>query len=108
MRNTDQFSIGKHHAGTLVAVIQQDFIPGRRQFVMQGTGGGSHHFAFTPADCHNYEQERCHGMGPDDALVVVMLFNRRCHNSRYADAVASHLHRLRAACFVQKSGVHGQ
>src|SRR5690554_1806590 len=44
---------------------------------------------------------------PDDAFVVVILFNRRCDNTAYTDTVTAHGHGELFTIFIQHLGMHG-
>ena len=56
---------------------------------------------------HQGDVERCHGSGPDDAFVVVILFNGGRHDAGDSDAIATHLHGSTASRFVEDFGFHG-
>src|SRR5690606_15627234 len=47
------------------------------------------------------------GIRPDDALGVVILFDRGGYDAGYADAIAAHDHDLIATFLVQNLGIHG-
>ena len=66
----------------------------------------AHGFAAVVAHRAQHDFERRNRLRPDDALVVEILFDRRAQNTRDADAVAAHFHRLRLAGFVEAGRVH--
>src|SRR6185436_18961534 len=51
--------------------------------------------------------EGCDWIGPDDSALIVILFDRGCHDARHTDAIASHQHRDRAPSVVEHGRAHG-
>src|SRR4030095_6769045 len=52
------------------------------------------------------ELERRHRSRKDNSTLVKILLDRRRDEPCYADAVATHFHRLRFPCFIQESELH--
>ncbi len=105
MRNAQQFHIGEHRARAQSAVVQGSIQAGGKQLVQQGLGGGEHLRVLLGIDHADHHLPRRHRRGPDDAGVVMVLFDRRGHDARNADAVAAHLHHRRLATFVDDGGL---
>ena len=106
MRDADQFHVGEHHAGTLVAIIQQCLDTGGLQRRVQLLRRIAHRSALAHADRHDGDLERRHRRRQDNAALVVILLDGGGHDARHADAVAAHFHDLRLALRVQKGGFH--
>ena len=94
VRDADQLHVGEQHPGALVAVVHQHVDPWLPQLGMQAIGGLAHLAALVVADRHQAGFERRDRRREDDAARVVVLLDRRGHDARHADAVATHLEGL--------------
>ena len=56
------------------------------------------------ANGHDAHVKRRDGVGPYDAVFIVALLDRRCHDTSDADPITAHIHRLRFAGFVEIGG----
>src|SRR5690554_2867041 len=56
---------------------------------------------------NNGNMERRDDIGPDDTIIIMVLFDGRGHNATDADAVTPHGHQHRFAVFVEHSSIHG-
>src|SRR5450756_216748 len=106
VRHPNQFPVGKHGAGTLAAVVQDDIDAGRQQLTIELVGCG-----FNIGEAVRADRTQDHGKGrqrirPDNAALVVVLLYRGGWQTGDADAVAAHFHKLGLAIDVQESGVH--
>src|SRR5690606_20635253 len=104
--NTDQFDIRELHARALVAVIEQHSIAQALQSFVQRLRLLAHRFGFLRIEGHHSDLERCDRIRPDDALSVMVLFDRSRHHPTHTDAVATHDHDLLAAFLIQHSRIH--
>ena len=100
VRHADQFPVGKHHAGALATVVQDDVHARSQQFGVQAFGGLPHGFAAVHAYGADDDGKGRDGIGPDDAARVVVLFDGGGGQAGDADAVAAHLEGLGLAVFV--------
>ena len=104
-READQLRVLELHPGPVIAVVE-DHVHAARNQVGIDLFGALHHGALG-RDVQRRDAHRVgrHADGPDDAVVVVALFDDRLHGARDPDAVATHDRRLLLARFVEEQGV---
>ena len=107
MRDTNQFHIGKFHARAFVAVVQQYIVARLAQLLVQLLARLRYRRRLVSVQGNNGHLEGGDRIRPDDAFVVVVLLNGRCHNAGNANAVAAHVHDHALAVLIQHGGVHG-
>src|SRR5215468_2500592 len=95
MRDADKLEIGKHDTRPLAAIVKQHFDSRGHQFVVQLVRRSPHRFEAIVTYRCNSNAERRKRLRPDDAALIVVLFDCGSDNARDADAVAPHLHDLR-------------
>jgi len=93
MRNTDQFGVGELHARSNIPVIKQYFVTKTGKFLVQGFGRLTDNVRAVHVDWHEHDVERRQRFRPDNAVVIVVLFDRSADDSGNADSVAPHCHR---------------
>src|SRR3990167_5024987 len=107
MRHTNEFPVGKHGARTLATIVQQHVHTGGQQLFVQLFGGGLHLGTADHADGADHQRERRDRIGPDDAALVVVLFNGSGRQARDANAVTTHFEVRGFAVFAKEGRVHG-
>src|SRR3984957_18106900 len=107
VRNTQKLRIGELHAGPRVAIIEQYIDAGGVEVPVQRIRGLLYSRRFLIVDRHQYHLEGCDRLGPQNAVGIVILFDRGSDHARHADAIAAHEHGQRLALFIQYAGVHG-
>ena len=107
MRHADQLPVGEHGARALAAVVQDHVHAGGQQLGVEALGGFAHGVAAVHADRADHHGEGRDGVRPDDAALVVVLFDGSGRQARDADTVAAHLEELGLAVLVEERGVHG-
>src|SRR5688572_31496731 len=89
MRDAHQLLVGEEHARALVAIVEEGLDAGGLELGVQLVRGRAHRFAAAVSHGDDRDRERRHGIGPDDAALVVVLLDRRGHDARDADPVAA-------------------
>ena len=107
MRDAEQLVVRELHARAGIAVVEQHFDAGSREFAVQALGDLADALGLLQIDRDQRHGERGDGLGPDDALVIVVLFDGRRHDARHTDAITAHEHRHGLALLVEHRGVHG-
>ena len=107
MRHADELPVGEHHAGTHVAVVEDDVDALSLELFIETVGGFAHGFALRVVHRADHHFERGDGVRPDDAALVVTLLDGSAGETGHADAVAAHLENLRLAVFIEIGGVEG-
>ena len=107
MRHADELPVGEHHAGTHVAVVENDVDALSLELFIETVGGFAHGFALRIVHRADHHFERGDGVRPDDAALVVTLLDGSAGETGHADAVAAHLENLRLAVFIEIGGVEG-
>ena len=104
---TDQFGILELEAGPFVAVVQDDVHSLGHEFGIDFFG--ELHDGAAGGDGQRGETNgvRGNGNGPDDAVLVVGLFDDGLHGAGNADAIGPHDGGLLLAGFVEEQGVEG-
>ena len=100
-----QVGVGELDAGRGVAVVEDDLEARRRQLVVEALGQGALRLV-AGAHEHEVHGERRDARRPDDAPVVVVLFDGRGGDARQADAVAAHDDGLLLAMLVEVRRAH--
>src|ERR1700690_3419609 len=95
VRNAQKLRVGELHAGAGVAIVEQYIDAGGVEVPVQGVPGLLYSGRFLRVDRHKDKLEGSNGLGPQDAVGIVILSYRRSDHGRHADAVSSHEHRLR-------------
>ena len=106
VRDADKFLVGEQNPGALVAVVEERVDARLRELGVELFRGGAHRFASPESHRDQGHRERRHRIGPDDAALVVVLFDGGSDHARDADAVAAHLHRARLALLVDVVHAH--
>ena len=101
-----QLVVGELDAGPRVAIVEQHVEPGCRQLGVQGLSHLLHAGGLLHVDRDQRHVERRDRLRPDDAALVVVLFDGGRHDARHADAVTTHGHHHRLALFVEHGGIH--
>src|SRR5574343_1921013 len=101
MRDADQFHVGEHYAGALIAVVQHDVDAGLLQVGIQLIGSGLDRLALVIAHRHDADFKRRDSRRQDDAALVVALLDGGADDTRDADAVAAQFHDLALAVFIE-------
>src|SRR5205807_4605952 len=66
-----------------------------------------HLYGFLQAYGHQHDLEGSDRLRPDDAALIVILFNGGGHDARHTDAVAPHVEGNLFAAFVEYDALHG-
>ena len=90
MRHTDQLPIGEHHAGALAAVVEHNIDTRFDEFCVKTVGRGLDAFVAVVTQRTDYDFKWRNCIRPDDAFVVVVLFDCGTKQARDANAVAAH------------------
>ncbi len=106
MRDTHELRIRELHPRPRVAIIQQHIDPGRIELLVQQVGRFLDTGRFLIIDGHQNDLKGRNGIRPDDAVGIVILFDRRGDHPRDADAVASHEHGQSLSLFVEHARFH--
>ena len=106
MRHADEFPVGKHRARTLTPVVEHHIDAAVHQVGMQPVSSGFHVGGTVVANRTNHHGKRRNRRRPDDAARIEVLFNGSAQDACDANAVATHLHELRLAGFIQVGGLH--
>ena len=108
MRNAQQFGIGELHARPRVAIVIEHVDAGRVQFRIQArrpaVRTASERSWLRVTQQHGEGRD---GLGPDDSLFIMILFNGRRHDARHTNAVAAHQRGQGLAGRVEHRGLHG-
>src|SRR5690554_1884066 len=91
-RHPDELPIGKHDAGSRIAIIEYNIDAGSLQTLVEFVGGVANRFTLVIAHGADHYFERGDRTGPNDAACVVVLFDGGCGNAAHPYAVAPHLH----------------
>ena len=102
-----QFHVGKFDPGALIAIIQQHLDTGSFQFRVQLLRALGYHRRLLHVKWHQRDLEGSDTRRPDDALFVVVLFDRGGDNPGHANPVTAHPQDFTAALFVEYLGMHG-
>ena len=105
MWNADQLHVGKHHAGTLVTVIEQHIDPGSQKLIMKLVSHQPDHFALGITHRHDAHLKGRNGGRKHDAALVVILLDGRPDDARNADTIAAHFHYLALAVFIEEAAL---
>src|SRR5690242_16597355 len=106
VRDPDQFHVREHHAGTLVAVVEEELDAGVGQYTVDGVRGFAHRGVLAVADGNQRDVERRERVRKGDPLFVVVLLDRSAHDAGDADAVTAHFEEAAAPCLVEEAGFH--
>ena len=107
MGHADQLPVGKHGAGALAAVVQDHVDARRKQIGIELLRCGFHGLTAIHAHRADDHGEGGDGVRPDDAALIVVLFDGGGRQTGDTDAVAAHLKERRLAILAQERGVHG-
>ena len=100
MRHADELPVGEHHAGTHVAVVENDVDALSLELFIETVGGFAHGFALRVVHRADHHFERGDRIRPDDAALVVALLDGSAGETGHSDAVAAHFENLRLAVFI--------
>ena len=106
MRNAYQLEVGEHDARPLAAVVQEHFHASALELVMQTIRGRSHCITAVVAHRCDRNAEGRHRRRPDDAALVVVLFDGSRDDAADSNAVTPHLDELRLAIDIEKRCAH--
>src|SRR6266852_4935051 len=75
MRNADELLVGEEDARALLAIVKEDLEARARELGVELFGGSLHRRALLVAERDHCDHERRDRIGPDDALLVVVLLD---------------------------------
>ena len=107
VRDTNEFHVGELDPRALIAVVQQHVQARIPQFFIELLGAGSHGFRLLHVEGNDSQVEGRHAVRPDDALLVVILFDGCGDYAAYANTVTAHGDGDVFAVFIQHFGLHG-
>src|SRR3989344_807239 len=107
VRNADEVKVGEHHTRAFVAIVEQYLKAGGGEVNVELVHSLAHGGGFVITDGHQRDVEWGDCIRPDDAVGVVILFDRSRNHARHADTVATHGHDHALAGLVETGGVHG-
>ena len=102
--STDEIGIIEFDTRAIGTVVPQYFDARRRQIGIEMCGGSDRLFGLT--DRQKMDMEWRDGKRPDDALLIMILLNRRSGRPTDADTVAPHDGEALLALIVEDGGVH--
>src|SRR6185312_7449633 len=107
MRNADELRVREFDARAGIAVVVEHFDAGGVELGVQLVGDFANTFRLLGSDGNEHHMEGRDRLRPDDAALIVILFNRRRHDARHTDAIAAHVRGDGLAGLVQHRRLHG-
>src|SRR5882762_11262603 len=107
VRDTEQLRIGELDARACVTVVVQDLDSGGGELGIQAVADFADTSGFLQVQGYQHYLEGRDRCGPDDAALIVVLFDGRGHNARHTDTVATHVQGGFAACLIEHQRLHG-
>ncbi len=102
---SDQFAVLELHPGSVIAVVQNHLDAGGGELVVEGLGELHRSAVRRDAQRGQAHLKWGHADGPQDAILVMALFDDGLERARDADAVAAHDGKLPCPGFVEEGGV---
>src|SRR3984893_3299353 len=106
VRDAQQLGIGELDARACVTVVVQDLDPGGGELGIQAVADFADTRGFLQVQGYQHYLEGRDRCGPDDAALVVVLFDGRGHDARHTDTVAAHVERGFAARLIEHQRLH--
>src|SRR3984893_13994773 len=106
VRDAQQLGIGELDARTRVTVVVQNLDSGGGELGIQAVAGFADTRGFLQVQGYQHYLEGRDRCGPDDAALVVVLFDGRGHDARHTDTVAAHVERGFAARLIEHQRLH--
>src|ERR1700683_5226058 len=90
VRDTHKLRVRKLDPGARVAIVVQHLDPGGVELGIESVAEFAHTRGFLQIQGYQHYLERCDRRRPDDAALIVILLDRRSHDTRHTYAVAAH------------------
>src|SRR6266480_3299217 len=107
VRDAQQLGIGELDARTCVTVVVEHLDSGGGELGIQAVAGFADTRGFLQVQGYQHHLEGRDRRGPDDAALIVVLFDGRGHDARHTDTVAAHVERGLTARLIEHQRLHG-
>src|SRR5882672_5149937 len=107
VRDAQQLGIGELDARARVTVVVQDLDSGGGELGIQAVADFADTRGFLQVQGYQHYLEGRDRCGPDDAALIVVLFDGRGHDARHPDTVAAHVQGGFAARLIEHQRLHG-